>query len=67
MVDKDKLRHVLLSEAIKGGVTVVEDCAVEKVIQNNRRVDAVQTSIGTVECVYFVSYRNFKFNVFLKV
>jgi pyruvate dehydrogenase phosphatase regulatory subunit len=55
VVDKDKLRHVLLSESIKRGVTVVENCAVEKVLETNRRVDAVQTSRGTIECVYFVS------------
>lgn len=56
VVDKDKLRHVLLSEAIKRGVTVVENCAVEKIIQKNRKVDSVQTSCGNIECVYFVSY-----------
>lgn len=55
MVDKDKLRHVLISEAMNRGVTVVENCAVEKVLQTNFQVDAVQTSRGIIECVYFVS------------
>lgn len=55
VVDKDKLRQVLLAEAVKGGVTVVENCGVEKILQTNHRVDAVETTRGTIECVYFVS------------
>lgn len=59
VVDKDKLRQVLLEEAVKGGVTVVENCGVEKILQTNHRVDAVETTQGTIECVYFVNAAGF--------
>lgn len=59
VVDKEKLRQVLLSEAVKGGVTLVENCQVEKVLQTDHRVDAVQTNLGTIECVYFVNAAGF--------
>lgn len=59
VVDKEKLRQVLLAEAIKGGVTLVENCQVEKVNQMDLRVDSVQTNKGTVECVYFVNAAGF--------
>jgi pyruvate dehydrogenase phosphatase regulatory subunit len=59
VVDKEKLRQVLLSEAIKGGVTLVESCQVEKVLSENHRVKAVETNKGTVECVYFVNAAGF--------
>lgn len=59
VVDKEKLRQVLLSEAVKGGVTLVENCEVEKILQNDHRVNAVQTNLGTVECVYFVNAAGF--------
>lgn len=59
VLDKEKLRQVLLSEAIKGGVTLVENAHVEKVLQIGNRVDAVQTNKGTIECVYFVNAAGF--------
>jgi pyruvate dehydrogenase phosphatase regulatory subunit len=59
VVDKEKLRQVLLKEAIKNGVTLVENCQVEKVLQSDHRVNAVQTNLGTVECVYFVNAAGF--------
>lgn len=59
VLDKDKLRQVLLSEAIKRGVTLVENCGVEKVLQTNRKVDAVETTRGRIECVYFVNAAGF--------
>lgn len=59
VIDKEKLRQVLLSEAVKGGVTLVENCSVEKILQNDHRVNAVQTNLGTVECVYFVNAAGF--------
>lgn len=49
----------MLSEAIKKGVTLVENCGVEKVLQTNRKVDAVETTRGTIECVYFVNAAGF--------
>lgn len=59
VVDKEKLRQVLLSEAVKNGVTLVENCQVEKIHQTDHRVNAVQTNLGTVECVYFVNAAGF--------
>lgn len=59
VVDKEKLRQVLLSEAIKGGVTLVESCQVEKVLAVDHRVNAVETNLGTIECVYFVNAAGF--------
>lgn len=59
VVDKEKLRQVLLKEAIKNGVTLVENCQVEKVHQADHRVNAVETNLGTVECVYFVNAAGF--------
>lgn len=59
VVDKEKLRQVLLAEAVKRGVTLVENCQVEKVIQHDHRVSAVQTNHGTIECVYFVNAAGF--------
>lgn len=59
VVDKEKLRQVFLSEAVKGGVTLVENCQVEKVLQTDHVVNAVQTNLGTVECVYFVNAAGF--------
>lgn len=59
VVDKEKLRQVLLSEAIKKGVKLVENCTVEKVLAVDHRVHAVETNLGTVECVYFVNAAGF--------
>lgn len=59
VVDKEKLRQVLLSEAVKGGVTLVENCQVEKVLQTDHRVNAVETNLGRVDCVYFVNAAGF--------
>lgn len=59
VVDKEKLRQVLLSEAIKGGVTLVENTQVEKILQSDHRVNAVETNKGTIECVYFVNAAGF--------
>lgn len=59
VVDKEKLRQVLLSEAIKRGVTLVENCQVEKVLAVDHRVNAVMTNLGDIECVYFVNAAGF--------
>lgn len=59
VVDKEKLRQVLLKEAVKRGVTLVENCQVEKILQSDHRVSAVQTNLGTIECVYFVNAAGF--------
>lgn len=59
VVDKEKLRQVLLKEAVKRGVTLVENCQVEKIFHTDHRVSAVQTNLGTIECVYFVNAAGF--------
>lgn len=59
VVDKEKLRQVLLSEAIRGGVTLVENTLVEKILQTDHRVNAVETNKGTIECVYFINAAGF--------
>lgn len=59
VVDKEKLRQVLLKEAIKGGVTLVENCQVEKIFQIDHRVSSVQCNLGQIECVYFVNAAGF--------
>lgn len=59
VLDKEKLRQVLLSEAVKRGVKVVENCQVLKVHQSNHKVEAVETSLGTVNCVYFINAAGF--------
>lgn len=59
VVDKEKLRQALLSEAIKRGLTLVENCQVEKVLATDHKVSAVQTNHGTVECEYFVNAAGF--------
>ena len=41
------------------GVTVVEHCPVTKVIQENGKVKAVQSTGGLTECVFFVNCAGF--------
>lgn len=59
VVDKEKLRQVLLSEALSRGVRLVENCQVEKVNQSQYKVTGVQTNLGTIECEYFVNAAGF--------
>ena len=49
----------LVKEALDKGVTIVEHCEVKKVLQNDGRVTAVDTSNGKIECVYFVNCAGF--------
>ncbi|XP_058458105.1 pyruvate dehydrogenase phosphatase regulatory subunit, mitochondrial [Malaya genurostris] len=49
----------LVKESINKGVTVVEQCSVTKIVQEDWRVKAVETTNGTVECVYFVNCAGF--------
>lgn len=41
------------------GVTVFENCAVTKVVNQSGRVEAVETSHGTIECRHFVNCAGF--------
>jgi pyruvate dehydrogenase phosphatase regulatory subunit len=59
VLDKEKLRQVLLNEAIKRGVKVIENCQVLKVHQTAHKVEAVETNRGTVNCVYFINAAGF--------
>ncbi|XP_014478147.1 PREDICTED: pyruvate dehydrogenase phosphatase regulatory subunit, mitochondrial isoform X2 [Dinoponera quadriceps] len=49
----------LIQEAQKRGVTVYENCAVTKVINQNGHVGAVETTHGTVKCQHFVNCAGF--------
>lgn len=49
----------LMSEAVKMGVNVVENCTVAEVIQKNGKVSAVNTSHGLINCDYFVNCAGF--------
>lgn len=49
----------LVKESLEKGVTVVENCSVLKIIQQYGRVKAVETTNGSVECVYFVNCAGF--------
>ncbi|XP_069700956.1 pyruvate dehydrogenase phosphatase regulatory subunit, mitochondrial isoform X2 [Periplaneta americana] len=49
----------LMSVAKQGGVQVIEDCAVQQILNQNGRVVAVGTSKGMVECQYFVNCGGF--------
>ncbi|XP_052873288.1 pyruvate dehydrogenase phosphatase regulatory subunit, mitochondrial [Anopheles cruzii] len=51
--------HSLVLESLDKGVTVAENCSVMRVNQKNGRVNAVETTKGTVECVYFVNCAGF--------
>ncbi|KAK9871456.1 hypothetical protein WA026_012830 [Henosepilachna vigintioctopunctata] len=57
--DSYKVCNSLLHEAIKMGVTVVENCPVTKVIQRNERVTGVETINGNINCEYFVNCAGF--------
>ncbi|KXJ79372.1 hypothetical protein RP20_CCG001082 [Aedes albopictus] len=49
----------LVKESLEKGVTVVENCSVVKINQHNGRVKSVDTTNGSVECVYFVNCAGF--------
>jgi pyruvate dehydrogenase phosphatase regulatory subunit len=41
------------------GVTVIENCAVTKVINQNGQIKAVETTCGIIECQHFVNCAGF--------
>ncbi|XP_023346835.1 pyruvate dehydrogenase phosphatase regulatory subunit, mitochondrial, partial [Eurytemora carolleeae] len=47
------------NEAMAGGVKVLENCEVKRIISKDGTVKAVETSHGTVECDYFVNSAGF--------
>ncbi|XP_023244971.1 pyruvate dehydrogenase phosphatase regulatory subunit, mitochondrial [Copidosoma floridanum] len=49
----------LVREAVKQGVRVYENCRLTKVKSTNERVEAVETTRGTIECKYFVNCSGF--------
>lgn len=51
--------HALMTEAQRMGVTVVEHCTIRQVHQTDRKVDRVDTDVGSVECSYFVNCAGF--------
>ena len=59
VADPLKLSKTLISEAMKRGVTVVENCNVEKVEQVDLKVKSVHTSSGQIDCDFFVNAAGF--------
>lgn len=59
VADPLKLSQTFISEAIRMGVTVVENCNVEKIEQVDYKVKSVRTSSGPIECLYFVNASGF--------
>ncbi|XP_043248408.1 pyruvate dehydrogenase phosphatase regulatory subunit, mitochondrial [Colletes gigas] len=49
----------LIGEAKKKGVKVFENCKVTKVLTQNGRIEAVETTRGTVQCEHFVNCAGF--------
>ncbi|XP_021921510.1 pyruvate dehydrogenase phosphatase regulatory subunit, mitochondrial isoform X2 [Zootermopsis nevadensis] len=49
----------LIAAARKGGMQVIENCAVQQILNHNGKVVAVGTNRGTVECQYFVNCGGF--------
>ncbi|XP_068972081.1 pyruvate dehydrogenase phosphatase regulatory subunit, mitochondrial [Bombus flavifrons] len=49
----------LIGEARKKGVKVFENCKVTKIITQNGRIAAVETTHGTIECEHFVNCAGF--------
>ncbi|XP_017791657.1 PREDICTED: pyruvate dehydrogenase phosphatase regulatory subunit, mitochondrial [Habropoda laboriosa] len=49
----------LIEEAKKKGVKVFEKCKVTKIITQNGRIEAVETTRGAVECEHFVNCAGF--------
>lgn len=57
--DPQLICDTLMSEAQRMGVTLVEQCAVTRILQEDFRVKAVKTIKGTIECKYFVNCAGF--------
>lgn len=53
------LCQALLAEAQMRGVTIVDNCAVKRVFQEDRKVCLVDTDRGAVECSHFVNCAGF--------
>ncbi|XP_031782504.1 pyruvate dehydrogenase phosphatase regulatory subunit, mitochondrial [Nasonia vitripennis] len=49
----------LIEEAVRNGVRVYENCKLTRVKTINDKVEAVETSRGTIECKYFVNCTGF--------
>lgn len=49
----------LIKEAVKMGVTVVEHCSVTNIKSKDAKVKSVETTLGSIECVYFVNCAGF--------
>jgi glycine/D-amino acid oxidase-like deaminating enzyme len=56
--------HVLAELAQKGGAKYVKNCEFLHLSTQNGRVSAVETSLGTIKCEYFVNCAGMVCNVF---
>lgn len=51
--------ETLILEAKKMGVNIIENCTVSEVMSSNGKVSSVNTSLGTINCDYFVNCAGF--------
>lgn len=64
-IPKDGVAHpkyicdTLISEAARMGVTVIEKCTVNEIVQKYDHVSAVKTNYGRIYCEYFVNCAGF--------
>lgn len=59
VADPNAVCHALISECIKMGVSVVEHCGITQINQTDGKVSSVETTGGTVDCIYFVNCAGF--------
>lgn len=59
VADPQSICDTLISESLKMGVTVVENCGVTEVLQNKLKVTGVETVKGQLACEYFVNCAGF--------
>lgn len=57
--DPYKVCKSLLDEAVKMGVTLIENCTLKKVTQRKGFVSGVETNFGAIKCDYFVNCAGF--------
>lgn len=59
VADPELVCNTLVQQARDMGVTVVENCAITKVVQTNGVVSRVETETGNTDCSYFVNCGGF--------
>lgn len=59
VADPQLICDTLMTEALKMGVTVIENCAITQVLQKQFKIAGVDTDRGRVACDYFVNCAGF--------